>query len=176
VCHLLSLSHRRIAMLSGPRQVSTAVDRVSGYRRALSEAGLPVDERMVIYGTFTREGGQAMARRVLDLHPRPTALVAANNFIAIGAYRALRESGLRVPEDVALVAFDDLPPTFSMEPFLTVMAQRVYEMGQTATHLLLRRLRNELPDGPQEIVLPMDLVVRRSSEKANERISEKAEN
>lgn len=163
-CHLLALGHRRIAMLSGPQHVSTAVDRVSGYRHALSETGVPVDERMVIYDTFTREGGYAMAQQVLELEPRPTALLAANNFIAIGAYRALREVGLRVPEDIALVAFDDLPPTFSMDPFLTVAAQRVYEMGQTATRLLLRRLREEMPDAPQEIVLPMDLVVRRSSQ------------
>ena len=161
--HLLSQGHRRIAMLSGPRQVSTAADRVQGFREAMRAAGVAPDERMVIFGEFTRKGGQAMAEEVLGLTPRPTALVAANNFIAVGAFRALQGLGLRVPEDVALVAFDDLPPSFRMEPFLTVAAQRVYEVGQTATQLLLRRLRAELPDVPQEIVLPVDLVVRGSS-------------
>jgi LacI family transcriptional regulator len=161
--HLLELGHRRIAMLGGPREVSTAVDRVHGYRRALSEAKIPPDERMVIYGAYTQEGGYAMSERVLELSPRPTALFAANNFIAIGAFRALREAGLQVPLDVSLVAFDDLPPTFSMQPFLTVAAQHAYEMGQTATRLLLKRLAEEAPGVPQEIVLPTDLVVRRSS-------------
>ncbi len=161
--HLLSQGHRRIAILSGPQQVSTASDRVQGFREAMDAAGVVPDERMVIFGEFTRAGGQAMAEEVLGLTPRPTALVAANNFIAVGAFRALQGMGLRVPEDVALVAFDDLPPSFRMEPFLTVVAQRVYEVGQTATQLLLRRLRAELPDAPQEIVLPVELVVRGSS-------------
>ncbi|MGC9346994.1 MAG: LacI family DNA-binding transcriptional regulator [Anaerolineae bacterium] len=191
--HLLDLGHRRIAMLSGPKEVSTAEDRVIGYRKALMDAGIPVDERMVIYRAFTQEGGYAMTQQVLALSPRPTALFAANNFIAIGAFKALREAGLSVPEDMALVAFDDLPPTFTMDPFLTVAAQRAYEMGERATRLLLERLQGEArskevapphqevapphqevapshqegaPE-PQEIVLQTDLVVRRSSASAS---------
>ncbi len=162
--HLLALGHRRIAMLSGPRDVSTSVDRVAGYRRALAEAGVPVNERLIIYHAFTREGGYAMTTQVMALMPPPTALFAANNFIAIGAFGALREAGKRVPEDVALVGFDDLPPTFMTDPFLTVAAQRVYELAQEATGLLLRRLAGEAPPEPQAIVLPTDLIVRRSSE------------
>lgn len=161
--HLLAQGHRQIAVLTGPEAVSTARDRVAGYRRALAEAGLPADDRMVIYGAFTQEGGYAMARSVLARAPRPTALFAANNFIAIGAFRALREAGLQVPEDVALVAFDDLPSAFTMEPFLTVAAQRAYEMGQAATQLLLRRLAGQESAAPQEVLLPTDLIVRRSS-------------
>ncbi len=163
-CHLLDAGHTHIAMLSGPREVSTAVDRVAGYRRALTEAGIPVDERMVIYGTFTQPGGYEMTQQVLALTPRPTAYFAANNFIAIGVLRALRDAGLRVPDNVALVAFDDLPPTFAMDAFLTVVAQRAYEMGQIATRLLLKRLKEPEPQGPEEIVLPIDLLVRRSSQ------------
>ena len=174
-CHLLELGHRCIAMLTGPREVSTAADRVAGYRRALSEAGIAPDDRLSIYGTFTREGGHAMALEVLALSPCPTALFAANNFIAIGAYRALREAGLAVPGDVSLVSFDDLPPNFSLEPFLTVVAQRAYDMGQTATRQLLKRLSEGPCDSPEEILLPTDLVVRRSSGKASERRSEKAD-
>jgi LacI family transcriptional regulator len=165
-CHLLNLGHRRIAMLSGPREVSTAVDRVAGYRSALLEAGIPWDDHIVIYETFTREGGHTMAQRVITLKPHPTALFAGNNFIAIGAFRALREAGLDVPSDVSLVSFDDLPPNFSLEPFLTVVAQRAYEMGQTATRQLLKRLSEGPCDSPEEILLPTDLVVRRSSAKA----------
>jgi len=173
--HLLERGYRHIAMLSGPDEVSTAVDRAVGYRRALTEAGVPVDERIVRYRAFTQEGGYLMTQEVLAVRPRPTALFAANNFIAIGAFRALREVGLQVPEDIALVAFDDLPPTFTMEPFLTVAAQQAYEMGRRATQLLLQRLTEETPGPAQEIVLPTDLVVRRSSgdgmeEWKNERI------
>ncbi len=161
--HLLVQGHRSIAMLSGPREVSTAMDRVAGYRRALDEAGVDGDLRMVIYGAFTQAGGYAMTKQILALDPRPTALFAANNFIAVGAFRALREAEMCVPGDVALVAFDDLPPTFLMDPFLTVAAQRAYEMGQTATQLLLGRLSGADSSIPREVVLPTDLVVRRSS-------------
>jgi LacI family transcriptional regulator len=161
--HLIELGHRRIAMLTGPEVVSTAVERVAGYRRALIETGLTVDENLIIYGTFTQEGGYRMAHQMLARSPRPTALFAANNFIAIGAFKALREAGMQVPEDVALVAFDDLPSTFALEPFLTVAAQRAYDMGRQATQRLLDHLGAEPPSAPKEIVLPTDLIVRRSS-------------
>jgi LacI family transcriptional regulator len=170
--YLLELGHRRIAMLSGPREVSTATDRVIGYCRALLEAGIPQDEHIIVHEKFTREGGHAMAQRVLALTPYPTALFAGNNFIAIGAFRALREAGLVVPDDVSLVSFDDLPPNFSLEPFLTVVAQRAYDMGQTATQLLLRRLAEGCCDQPEEILLPTDLIVRRSSGKARKQVGE----
>ena len=160
---LLSLGHRRIAILSGPREVSTAEDRVTGYKRALAENGLNPEQDLIHYGEFTLENGYATTQRVLSIVPRPTALFAANNFIAIGALRALREAGLRVPEDVALVGFDDLPPALVVDPFLTVAAQPAYQMGQRATELLLARLSDQAPETHQEVVLPTELIVRRSS-------------
>jgi LacI family transcriptional regulator len=160
---LLSLGHRRIAALAGPAGVSTAADRVAGYRRALAEAGLAEDPRLVCFDEYTQAGGQRMAEQALAVQPRPTALFAANNFIAIGAYRFLRQAGLRIPEDIALVAFDDLPAAIVMDPFLTVAAQPAYAMGQQATELLLDRLAGSAPAGHQEIVLPIELIVRRSS-------------
>ncbi len=162
-CLLLNLGHRRTAVLAGPEDVSTAADRVAGYRRALAGAGLAEDPRLVFFGEYTQAGGQVMAEQALALKPRPTALFAANNFIAIGAYRFLRQAGLRVPEDVALVAFDDLPAAIVMDPFLTVAAQPAYTMGQRATELLLSRLEGSAPPGHQEIVLPVELIIRRSS-------------
>ena len=160
---LLSLGHRRIAILSGPREVSTAEDRVTGYKRALAENGLNPEQDLIHYGEFTLENGYATTQRVLSIVPRPTALFAANNFIAIGALRALREAGLRVPEDVALVGFDDLPPALVVDPFLTVAAQPAYQMGQRATELLLARLSDQAPEEYQQVVLPTELIVRRSS-------------
>ena len=160
---LLSLGHRRIAMLSGPVSISTAADRVTGYCRALQELGLEAQAELICYGEYTQESGYQMAQKVLSLIPRPTALFAANNFIAIGALRALREAGVHVPEDMALVSFDDIPPAFVIEPFLTVAAQPAYEMGRRATELLLARLSGQAPPECQEIVLPTEIIVRRSS-------------
>jgi LacI family transcriptional regulator len=163
VQHLLSLGHRRIAVLSGPRDVSTAEDRVSGYCRALTEAGLEVRADWVQYGRFSKESGYEMAQQVLATSPRPTGLFAGNNFIAIGALRALRDGGLSVPEDISVVAFDDLMAGMAVDPFLTVVDQPSYEMGRQAAELLLARLSGSAGDGYQEIVLPTVLTVRRSS-------------
>ena len=163
VRHLLELGHRRIAALSGPQAVSTASDRVAGYQRALAESGLTPEPALVRYGSFTQESGCTMARAALALPQPPTALFTGNNFIAIGALRAVREAGLRVPDDLSLVTFDDLPAAAVIDPFLTVAAQPAYEMGRRATALLLERLAEGGPPAPQEIVLPAELIVRRSS-------------
>lgn len=163
VRHLIGLGHRRIAMLSGSRSISTSVDRVSGYRRALTEAGIAFDERVVRYEGFGVDGGWHMARQLLDSSLQPTALFAANNFIAFGAIRALREVGLRVPDDMSLVAFDDLPNDWLIDPFLTVVDQRAYEMGKQAAELMLQRLDGGERLKRRSIVLPVDFIVRRSS-------------
>jgi LacI family transcriptional regulator len=159
---LISLGHRRLALLNGPRGVSTANDRAAGFFRALAEAGLE-SAAQAFEGSFTQASGAEMARRAAALEPRPSALLAANNFIAIGAQNALRELGLRVPEDVALVGFDDLPPALVTFPFLTVAAQPAYEMGRRATRLLIDRLEGRLVSACEEIVLPTEVIVRQSS-------------
>lgn len=158
--HLLALGHRRIALLNGPAHISTSMDRVSGYHQVLSEAGLT---GIVYNGDFTQPSGYQMAQAALGLSPRPTALFAANNFIAIGAYHAIRDAEMHIPEDISLVAFDDLPATFVLDPFLTAAAQPAYEMGRRAAELLLARLSGNGPSGPQEIVLPTELIIRKSS-------------
>jgi LacI family transcriptional regulator len=158
---LAGLGHRHTAVMTGPVTVPSAVDRVTGFRRAVAEeAGLP--QPAVLHGSFTIESGRTMAAAAMDLDPRPTALFAANNFIAIGVQHALADMGLRIPDDVALVAFDDLPPAMVTFPFLTVAAQPAEEIGRRSVAVLLQRMAN--PDGPaQDIVLPTELVVRRSS-------------
>jgi LacI family transcriptional regulator len=158
---LVGLGHRHMAVLSGPETVPTAVDRVAGFSRALvDEAGLPPP--CVLHGAFSIESGRAMTLSAMALAPRPTALFAANNFIAIGVQHALAELGLGVPDDVAVVGFDDLPQAMVTFPFLTVVAQPAVEMGRRAVAVLLERLAN--PGGPaQDVVLPTELVIRRSS-------------
>lgn len=141
--HLLELGHRHIAVLSGAREASTATDRVTGYCRALTDAGLPVNEEFIFYRAFTQTAGAEMTAAALLLNPRPTALFAVNNFIAIGVLKALREAGVDVPGAMSVVGFDDLPQALVVAPFLTVAAPPAYQMGQRATHLLLRRLSDE---------------------------------
>jgi LacI family transcriptional regulator len=163
VRHLIELGHRDIAVLSAAPNVSVAVDRIKGARRALNEADLPFDETSVLYGRPETASGRAMARRALALKPRPTALFATNNFITIGAFAALREAGLEVPDDISLAGFDDLPEPLILDPFLTVVAQPAYEMGRRGGELLLDRLSAGRAAGPIEIVLPTALAIRRST-------------
>jgi LacI family transcriptional regulator len=163
VQHLLGLKHRRIAVLSGPQTVSTAADRVAGYRQAMAEAGIGVLSEWVRYGEFTQASGYEMARQLLHLTPRPTALFGVNNFIALGALRAAKDAGLRVPEDLSLVAFDDFASEFVVEPFLTVVDQPAAEMGKQAAELLLVRMKADPPEAYQEIVLPANVIVRKST-------------
>ncbi len=160
---LISLGHRQIAVLSGPRGVSTAEDRVEGYRWAMQEAGIEVQENYIFFGEFNRKGGYEMARQALSLHPRPTALFAANNFITIGAMQAVQESGLNIPADIALVGFDDLSPAEIFSPFLTVASQPAYEIGYKATQLLIERLSGKEITPFKEVVLPTKIIVRHSS-------------
>lgn len=159
---LVSLGHTTTALLSGPRNVSISVERAKGFRRAFSEARIGASRR-VYHGEFTQESGYEMTRKALAVVPRPTALFAANNFIALGALRSLGDAGLRVPEDIALVGFDDLPPALVTFPFLTVAAQPAYEMGRKGVELLLDRLNGHPPKRFREVVLPTELIVRRSS-------------
>lgn len=162
---LVSLGHRSIAMISGPKNVSTSIDRVNGYRKALEEAGIPFEEAYVQYGEFNQSTGYELAKRVLGMNPRPTAIFGANNFIAIGIMKALNDLGIRVPDDISVVGFDDLPEPLVVSPFLTVASQPSYEMGCRATLLLLERLAEKDKSEQQQVILPTDLIVRGSTAK-----------
>lgn len=162
--HLLALGHRVIGCLSGPTNLSVTVERVSGYCQALQAAGIVVDARLIRYGAFTAESGHAQTCALLGLAPRPSALFAANNFLAIGALAALREAGLRTPEDLSLVVFDDLPASYVAEPFLTVAAQPAYELGAAAARLMLARIQGDGDAPATELVLPTQLMLRASTQ------------
>ena len=167
--HLVDMGHRRIAVLTGRRNVSTSVDRVAGCRRALEEAGLTLPDELVHWGGFqfgksNQADGHRMATEMLAAEgERPTAVFCANNFIAFGAIRALRSAGLRVPDDISVVAFDDLPEEWVSEPFLTVAAQPAYEIGHRAAMLLLGHISGDHEPSGQSVVLPFELIIRRSS-------------
>lgn len=163
VHHLTELGHRRIAVITGRRNISTSTDRVKGYERALRAAGLPVDPDLVTYDSFSLEGGYRQVKQILSKEPRPTAIFATNNFLAFGAMRALREARLRIPDDCSVVTFDDLPAEWHDDPFITVLNQPAYELGRRATEVLLSRLEGSARPKRQAIVLPGELIIRRSS-------------
>ncbi len=167
--HLLGLGHRDIAVLTGSRTISTSVDRVAGCRRALNEAGLDLPDARVHFGGYmfgrsNQADGHRMALEVLDAPgPLPTALFCANNFIAFGAIRALRERGIRVPDGMSVVAFDDLPEEWVSDPFLTCASQPAYDIGHRAADLLLGEISGAHEPAGQAVVLPFELIIRRSS-------------
>jgi len=160
--HLIGLGHKRIAIISGPASTSTAEDRITGYCAALAAAGIPVDPRLIRRGEYRSSVGRGLMAQVLDEGLAPTAVFAANNAIAIGVIEALEERGLRVPQDMALVCYDDLPTASRFFPFLTVVAQPAYDMGVNAAQLLLSRLDSEVDLQPRHVVLPSRLIVRLS--------------
>jgi len=162
--HLLQRGHRRIACLAGPEALSVSSERVAGYRQALCRGEVPDDPGLIFYGHFTVESGHAMAQAALTLQPQPSAIFAGNNFIVLGVLRALREAGVRVPKDMSVVVFDDLPDSYAYEPFLTVAAQPAYEMGALATELLIARIEEPETQAVEEIVLPTTLIVRASTQ------------
>ncbi len=161
--HLISLRHRRIGMLAGPAGVFTSRDRLAGYLFALQKHHIPVVKDLIKEGMYNERGGLQFAKELLGCTPRPTAIVAANNSIAVGAFRALVEAGLRVPEDMALVCIDDLPQAAVICPFLTVWAQRPNTIGTVAAERLLdRMLARSQQRKTREIIVPGDLIIRRS--------------
>jgi LacI family transcriptional regulator len=162
VQHLIALGHTRIAVLSGPASTSTAEDRVAGYCIALSEAGIPLDPRLIMRGEFRNGTGEELTYQLLDQGLSPTAIFATNNAIALGVIGALSSRGLRIPQDIALVCFDDLPNASRLFPFLTVVAQPAYDLGVNAAQLLLSRLGSEVPLRPRSVVLPSRLIIRHS--------------
>lgn len=163
VKHLVALGHRHVAVLAGPESISVSQERISGAQRALAEAGLP--PAYVFHGMLTQQSGAAMTEQALAQEPRPTAIFAINNFITIGAMKALLAAGIRVPQDISVAGFDDLPPGLTIDPFFTVISQPAYEMGRRAAELLVQRLKGEAAEDEDylDLLLPTQLVVRRST-------------
>ncbi len=160
--HLIDLGHERIAIINGPHNVSTAEDRMTGFIQTMEANGLR-DSCQCHYGGFTQASGYSLTKEIFNKDPKPTAIFAANNLIAIGVLRALKEMDYLVPKDVALTSFDDIPDNLTMFPFMTAVSQPSYRMGKTATELLISRIKNETGSGFQEIIFPVEFIKRASS-------------
>jgi LacI family transcriptional regulator len=160
--HLIGLGHKRIATITGPLGMTSGQDRLAGYRQALAAHQLPVDEELIVEGDFTEESGMAATRDLLTRSV--TAIFAASDIMAVGALKAIWEANLRVPEDVSLVGFDDIPVAAALEPALTTVRQPIERLGSTAADLLLHLL-NDPPaaqDAVHRSMLPVKLIVRDS--------------
>jgi LacI family transcriptional regulator len=160
--HLLSLQHRRIGLIYGIAVPDLGTDRLFAYRESLQAAGLPVDPNLIVECGPTIEDSYQAARQLLELPSRPTALLAINDFLAVGALRAIRDLNLNVPQDVSLVGYDDVPLSKYLVPRLSTASKNGEKMGREAMRLLLARLQD--PDRPrQEIRLPARLILREST-------------
>lgn len=171
VRHLLRLGHRTVAMIKGPVGNVDAEERLRGYHEALCEGGLEPNDALELTGDFTESAGYEQARELLLLAPGPTAVFAANDYMAIGLLSALREAGLRVPQDLAVVGFDDVALAQYMDPPLTTVRVDAYELGQRAVRQWLASARGTAGSAPRE-VLPTGLVVRQSCGAIGSRVVE----
>jgi LacI family transcriptional regulator len=159
VNYLLSLGHRRIGFITGISEMGCAQERLVGYREALQQAGLPYDATLVEEGNFRQPLAYECTRRLLALPDPPTAIFAANDISANGVMDAVRDAGLRIPDHISVVGFDDIPSSSHTNPPLTTIRQPMREMGRLATHMLF-----ELIDDPkrdvERIALPTELIMR----------------
>ncbi|WP_405079847.1 LacI family DNA-binding transcriptional regulator [Paenibacillus chitinolyticus] len=161
--HLIGLGHRRIALVNGSPDVSTARLRYTGYREALLLGGLPLDESLVVSLNYRQFQDEASLQALLALPSPPTAIFAANNLLAVGIIQALRQKGLSVPEDVSVVCFDDFGPAETVNPFLTVASQPAYQFGALGMQLLIERIENGPGSESRKIMLPSELLIRSST-------------
>lgn len=160
VRHLHQLGHRRIGMLLGPADHVPSERKLAGARRVLADLGAPLEEGLIVRGLYTLESGQAGAMRLLN--SGATAIVCASDLLALGAIRAVRRSGRRVPEDVSVVGFDDSALMSCTEPPLTTVRQPIDSMGRTAIELLLAQIQGGVSTGI-ELLFEPELVLRGST-------------
>jgi len=160
--HLLSLGHKRIGKIAGPLDNQLSRDRLNGYRAALAESDIAYDEGLVAEGAFDVESGHSAMTRLLDLKAPPTAVFSSSDEMAIGALKAAREHGMRVPEDLSVVGFDGIRFADFCDPPLTTMVQPNVEIGAAAARMMISILRGGEP-APEDIVLPAQLLVRQST-------------
>ena len=160
--HLIGLGHRRVGVISGLAPVGTSSERLEGYRQALRAHGLPEEPALVREGNSRLDGGYRRMNELLDLPTPPTAVFTTNNLMTLGALGALQARGVRVPDDMAVVGFDDFEWAIVLRPRLTTVAQPTYEIGETAARLLLERIEKKVDGAPRRVVLPTQLLVRES--------------
>jgi LacI family transcriptional regulator len=160
--YLITRGHRRIALIGGS-DVAIGRKREEGYIRALAKSGIPADETIVRHGNFTEEGGYREMLELLRAVPRPTAIFAANDLMALGALIAVKENGLRVPDDIAIVGFDDIPTSRLVSPPLATVRKSQELIGQRAAEMIIERLNKTAPPEGRCEEIPFELIIRQSA-------------
>ena len=162
VQHLVDLGHRRLAYILPPPGLMFGRYRLQGYKETMAQNGLAVDPAWLVHGDMTQTGGAEAAEKLLQLDPRPTAIICSNDLMAIGAINCIQKSGLRPGEDIAVGGFDDIPLSAYVNPPLTTVHQPIYEIGRRTCAMLIEILKGRAPDEPHVLLQP-SLVVRASS-------------
>lgn len=162
--HLLATGRRRIAMINLPEGLRAALDRVAGSQRALDEHGTAIDHDLIMYAGYSESDGYQAAHQLLSqgTGKRPDAILVSNHPMTLGALKAIRDTDLRIPDDIGVIGFDDMPWAPLMDPPLTVVSQRMYDLGAQAVKLLLARLAGRVEEASRRIVLSTRLVHRGS--------------
>ena len=160
--YLIESGHRHIGFITGTMDLGCSRDRLDGYQAALQDSGLPIDPQLIQEGDFWQPSGFTGAQRLLALPEPPTAIFASNDVMAFGVMEAVRDRGLRIPEDISIVGFDNIPQAEHVSPQLTTIEQPLADMGREATRMLLAMIRD--PERPyQRVELPTRLIVRAST-------------
>jgi LacI family transcriptional regulator len=165
--HLIELGHRRIVLINGSQDVSTARLRHMGYREAHTLGGLEVDESLIIHANFRDFHDEPALRALLQLNEPPTAIFAANNLLAVGVIQSLRQQGLQVPQDISVVCFDDFGHADAINPFLTLASQPAYQFGSLGMQLLIERIESNAVRESRKLILPSELLIRSSTRALN---------
>jgi LacI family transcriptional regulator len=162
--YLIEQGHQRIGFITGFMAINSARERLLGYKKALQDANIKFDGRLVIEGDFHPSGGYKAAEKLLGLSSRPTAIFASNDLSAFGAMEAVRQVGLEIPKDISILGFDDIPQASSMYPKLTTVRQPLFDMGQLAVKLLLEQIKSPEIKAKQ-VTLKTQLIIRDSCQK-----------
>jgi len=163
VNYVIERGYHCIGMIAGEEDTPPRLGRISGYSQALAEHHIPLQEILIRGGQYHQEGGYQAMRELLNLSERPCAVFAANDLMALGALVAVREAGLRVPEDIAIVGFDDIPAAALVDPPLTTVTQFQDQIGRRAAEMLFHRILGTAPEAMRAVEMPYQLIIRKSA-------------
>jgi LacI family transcriptional regulator len=160
--HLIKLGHRRIGVIGGSSESSVGFERLEGGKKALTTYGLEVIGDYFLEGDFLKGSGYQGGKRFLEMDKPPTAIFATNDYMALGTYQAIVEEGVKIPEEIALVGFNDIEFTSTKGIELTTVGQKKYEMGALAVRTLVERVEGEKVGPPKQIILEPELIIRKT--------------
>ena len=164
--YLLQLGHQRIGFITGILELNSAKDRLAGYISALESHSIAIEPTLIAQGDFSKASGYKMARELLELEEKPSAIFASNDSMALGAMDAIREKGLSIPADISVIGFDNIPEALISYPKLTTVHQPLAQMGQIAVQLLLDQIE-DLERLPKRMTLATQLIIRDSCQPFN---------